>query len=47
MKKGLLSSIQAAYTKNELLRLCEWSLFSDYNVKDDIFGITVTAHKDI
>ena len=46
MKKGLLSSIQAAYTKDELLRLCELSLFNDYTVKDDIFGITVTACKE-
>ena len=45
IKKGLLSSIQAAYTRDELLRLCEWSLFSDYAVKEDIFGIAVTACK--
>ena len=45
MKKGLMTSIQAAYTRGELLRLCEWSAFEKYRVKESLFGLELTAQK--
>ena len=45
MKKGLISSIKASYTKNELNSILSNSLFSNFEVKDNIFGIIITAEK--
>ena len=45
MKRGLITSIQAAYTRDELLRLCEWSLFEKYEVKESPFGLELIAEK--
>lgn len=45
MKNGLISSIRAAYTKPELLRLCEWSLFEHWSVEGNPFGLILKAEK--
>lgn len=45
MKHGLLTSIQAAYTRDELLRLCEWSVFEKFSVRKSLFGLELTAEK--
>ena len=45
MKEGLMSSIRAAYTKDELLRLCEWSAFTKYSVVEGLFGLELSAVK--
>ena len=47
MKKGLLSSVKASYTRNELVRLCEWSLFNNFSVKENPAGISITVWKDV
>ncbi|MDC7126557.1 MAG: class I SAM-dependent methyltransferase [Spirochaetales bacterium] len=45
MKKGLITSIEAAYTKEELLRMCEWSVFENFSIKESPFGLELTAEK--
>ena len=45
MKKGLISSIKASYTKDELKRIMSSSLFNSFEVRENIFGINITAQK--
>ena len=45
MKQGLMSSIQAAYTSDELHRLFEWSMFENFEVSEGAFGLDLTAKK--
>ena len=45
MKKGLSSSIQAAYVKKELKLLLEQSPFREFKVNSSLFGLKVAAAK--
>ncbi|NOX33199.1 MAG: class I SAM-dependent methyltransferase [Deltaproteobacteria bacterium] len=45
MKQGLDSSVNAAYLKNEVLSLLEKSNFKKYNVKENLFGLSVFGMK--
>jgi len=46
MKAGLITSIQAAYRKEELQRLMEESPFQDFSLSQSPFGLSLTARKE-
>ena len=45
MKEGLRSSIDAAYTKKELISLLEQSNIKDFTIKENPFGLSVRGKK--
>ena len=45
MKAGFSTSLQAAYTVDEMERLMEWSAFTAYRVSSNPFGLQITAIK--
>ena len=45
MKEGLRSSINAAYTKKELLSLLERSKIKDFTVRENAFGLSIRGKK--
>ncbi|BDU51311.1 class I SAM-dependent methyltransferase [Haliovirga abyssi] len=45
MKQGLKSSINAAYTKNEILLLLKESNFKTYEVTENYFGLSIFGKK--
>ncbi len=47
MKAGFLSSLRAAYTADEVRRLLEWSAFNKYDVRESVFGLELTAEKNM
>ena len=46
MKQGLDSSINAAYTKREILSLLKESNFKNYSVEENAFGLSIFGKKD-
>ncbi|WP_319560254.1 methyltransferase domain-containing protein [Marispirochaeta sp.] len=45
IKKGLVTSVRAAYTVDEMRRLLEWSRFGRFSVKESPFGIEIRGWK--
>ena len=45
MKEGLRSSIDAAYTKKELISLLEQSNIKDFTIKENPFGLSIQGRK--
>lgn len=45
IKKGLVTSVHAAYTAEETRRLFEWSRFGTFSVKESPFGIEIIGRK--
>ena len=45
MKQGLQSSINAAYTKNEILSLLKESNLKSYKVTETQFGLSISGKK--
>ena len=45
MRKGLETSIQAAYLKNEIEEILFKSELKDYNISENAFGFNITGQK--
>lgn len=47
MKQGLMSSIRAAYTTDELEVICESSVFGEFSISENAIGLELIAVKTI